>query len=135
MYVTAMTERRQLEVTLVAGINTLRTTQEVKQAAKTQEAMRGLTNHIQQMAAEANAEMEIAVADVTTKTIFTQATMEKIQKENERTLREVEQTKKLNAQENNKLRLMLENFEPITSSNLDETGAEVLKQGIDEKLK
>jgi hypothetical protein len=134
MYVTAMTERRQLEVTLVAGINTLKTTQEVKKAAETQDAMRELTNAIQQQAAEANAEMEIAVADVTTKTIFTQATMEKIQKENERALKGVTQTKELNAKENEKLRAMLENYNPQTSDDLDATGAELLKEGIkDEK--
>lgn len=130
MYVTAMTERRQLEVTLVAGINTLKTTQEVKQAAETQDAMRELTNSIQQQAAVANAEMEIAVADVTTKTIFTQATMAKIQSESERALKMVTQTKELNAKENDKLRAMLENFNPQTSSALDDNAAELLKEGV-----
>lgn len=133
MYVTAMTERRQLEVTLVSGINTLKTTQEVKKAAETQQAMRGLTNSIQQMAAEANTEMEVAVADVTTKSIFTQATLEKIKSENSRAQELVAQTKQTNAAENEKLRSMLENYDPQTSDVLDDTGADLLKEGLKEK--
>ena len=130
MYVTAMTERRQLEVTLVAGINTLKTTQEVKKAAETQQAMRDLTNTIQQMAAEANTEMEVAVADVTTKSIFTQATLDKIKMENERAQKLVSETKQINAQENEKLRLMLDNYIPQTSDVLDDTGADLLRGTI-----
>lgn len=130
MYVTAMTERRQLEVTLVAGINTLKTTQELKKAAETQQGMRDLTNSIQQMAAEANTETEVLVADVTTKTIFTVATLDKIKMENERAQKLVSETKQLNAKENEKLRLMLDNYTPQTSDVLDDTGADLLKEGI-----
>jgi hypothetical protein len=133
MYATAAAERKQLEVTLVAGVNTLKATQEVKKAAEILQTTRDLTNQIQQFGAEANTEMEIAVASATTKSIFTEETLDKIQLENERAQTLVAQTKQLNAEENERLRLMLENFDPQTSSVLDDKGADLLEETIGRK--
>ncbi len=126
MFATAMSERKQLEVTLVAGINTLRTTQEVKNAAESHQGMRDLTNSLQQMAAKANTDTNILVADTISKNIFTLETMKKIQEENERSQKLVAETKRLNEKENLEMKAFLDSYEPSKLDHLSKDGAELL---------
>jgi hypothetical protein len=130
MYLTAVTERQQLETTLVAGVNTLKTTQEVKRAAETQRGMRDLTNNIQKMAAEANTEMELAVTDIVTSTIFNEETIGKIKSEHERVRKLVEETKKNNKESNERLRQNLLDFDALETSKISKDAANLI--GYDE---
>lgn len=133
MFATAMGERKQLEITLVAGISTLKAAKELEQAAETQTAMRGLTNQIQQAAAEADTRTSVMVADLTTSGIFTKATFEKIMAENEKAQQLVADTKRLNAQENEDLKKMLDNYDPAENMALDNEGAELLNESVEAK--